>query len=36
MDELLKYKKVAIASASSTPIEQVNMIVGAIKNAIKK
>ena len=35
MDELLKYDKIAIASASSTPIEQVNIIVSAIKNAIK-
>ncbi len=35
INELLKYDKVAIASASSTPIEQVNIIVGAIKNAIK-
>ena len=34
MNELKKYNKIAIASASSTPIEQVNEIVGYItKNA---
>ena len=36
IEELLKYDTVAIASASSTPIEQVNIIVDAIKNATSK